>query len=131
MGYATIEDVQARSSATLTAEQKILCATLLDDAAILIDSYTNDATDDVKKVVSCRMVLRAIGDGADTGVPIGASQGSMSALGYSQSWTMPSNGGAGELYIGKTEKRMLGIGDKIGSHSPVQDITSDDVFPWG
>ena len=63
-----------------------------------------------------------MGDGESSGVPMGATQGSMSGLGYSQSWTMGSNGSAGELYLAKLEKQMLGYGNKIGSHSPLEDM---------
>ena len=67
------------------------------------------------------MVVRAIGDGDMSGVPIGASQGSMSGLGYSQSWTLQS-GAAGELYFSRVEKKMLGIGNSIGSYSPIEEL---------
>lgn len=125
MAYATVSDVQARISYTLTDDQEEICGTLLDDAAVLIDSYKNSASADAKKVVSCRMVIRAIPDSTDTtlaSVPIGATQGSMSALGYSQSWTIGS-GSAGELYISKTDKQLLGIGNAIGSYSPTEELT--------
>ena len=70
------------------------------------------------------MVIRALGDGTNVGVPVGASQGSIAALGYSQSWTMGS-GATGELYLSKTEKQMLGTGNKIGSYSPVQELVPE------
>ena len=120
--YATVADVQARMSRTMSADEQTMCATLLDDAAVIIDSYNANATADAKKVVSCRMVIRALGDGTDTGVPLGATQGSMSGLGYSQSWTIGSGGGAGEIYLGKLERKLLGCGDQIGSYSPVQEL---------
>lgn len=53
--------------------------------------------------------------------PTGASQGSASALGYTQSWTM-SGGSVGELYLSKPEKRLLGVGNRIGARSPVEDL---------
>jgi len=127
MAYATVEDVQARSIRTLTETELSTCENLLDDAAILIDAYAYSADDDAKKVVSCRMVIRAIGDGqAGSGYPIGASQGSMSGLGYAQSWTVGSGGSVGELYLSKTDKRLLGVGNKIGSHSPVEDLICEE-----
>ena len=70
---------------TMTSAEQTVCATLLDDAAVLIDAYGSAAGADAKKTVSCRMVIRAMGDGGSIGVPQGATQGSMSALGYSQS----------------------------------------------
>lgn len=120
MGYATHSDVESRIGRELSIEEQNLCDALLDDAAIIIDAYNADASLDNKKVVSCRMVIRAIGN-ADVEVPIGATQGSMSALGYSQSWTM-SNGSTGELYLGKLEKKLLGYGNKIGSISQLEDM---------
>ena len=121
MAYATISDVQGRMTRTLTTEEAI-CGNLLDDVAVLIDAYNEDADADAKKIVSCRVVIRALGDGVDSGIPVGASQGSMSALGYSQSWTIGTGGSVGELYLSKTEKTMLGAGNKIGSYSPIQEL---------
>lgn len=120
--YATTNDVQARMSRSMSPEEIAICSTLLDDAAIMIDCASPNAKADAKKLVSCRMVIRALGDGDGNSVPIGATQGSQSALGYVQSWTMPSGSTNGELYIGKAEKTLLGVGNRIGSHSPVEDL---------
>ena len=122
MAYATISDVQGRMTRTLTTEEEAICGNLLDDVAVLIDAYNEDADADAKKIVSCRVVIRALGDGVDSGIPVGASQGSMSALGYSQSWTIGTGGSVGELYLSKTEKTILGTGNKIGSYSPIQEL---------
>lgn len=122
--YATVTDVQARMTRDLTADEESVCTTLLDDAAVIIDAAAPNASTDAKKVVSCRMVIRALGDGG-TGVPMGATQGSMSALGYSQSWTIGSGGSTGELYLGKLERSLLGIGNSIGSYSPVQELVPE------
>lgn len=119
MAYATVTDVQERLTRTLTLDEQNVCSSLLDDAAVIIDTYNANASADAKKVVSCRMVIRAIGSGGEQMTPIGATQGSMSALGYSQSWTIGS-GATGELYIGKLEKELLGTGNKIGSYSPTE-----------
>lgn len=123
MAYATIDDVQARMARTLSEDERAVCVNLLDDAVAIINAYNEDAYEENKKIVSCRMVARAIGDGTDAGIPMGATQGSMSALGYSQSWTIGS-GAVGELYLSKLEKKLLGAGDKIGSHSPVEDLAT-------
>ena len=124
--YATVSDVQARLSYTMTSDQQAICSVLLDDAAVMIDAVAVDASADAKKVVSCRMVIRAMGDGGDAGgVPMGATQGSMSALGYSQSWTIGSGGATGELYLGKTDRQILGLGNQIGSYSPVQELVPE------
>lgn len=125
MTYATIEDVQERMTRELTEAEQTVCEALLEDAAVMVDAYNADACSNAKKIVSCRMVIRALGSGGEQ-VPIGATQGSMSALGYSQSWTIGS-GSTGELYIAKMEKKLLGSGDKIGSYSPTQELVCD----WG
>lgn len=125
MAYATQADVQARMTRTLSTKETEVCTALLDDAAVLIDAYNAEAGAEAKKIVSCRMVIRALGDGDTVGIPIGASQGSMSALGYSQSWTMGTSASVGEVYLGKTEKRLLGYGDRIGSYSPTQELVPE------
>lgn len=124
MAYATYTDVQARMNRTMDQDEQAICTTLLSDAAIIIDATSTSATDAVKLVVSCRMVIRALGDG-ETVVPIGATQGSMSGLGYSQSWTM-SNGSVGELYLAKADKKLLGLGNLIGSYSPIEELVPSE-----
>lgn len=119
--YATVADVQARMMRTLSTDEEAVCATLLDDAALHIDAYNANAAEAIKKTVSCNMVIRSLGDGASD-IPIGASQGSMSGLGYSQSWTIGSGGSVGQLYISKTDKKLLGVGNNIGSYSPVEEV---------
>jgi hypothetical protein len=52
---------------------------------------------------------------------MGATQGTMTAGPYSQSWTM-SGGSTGELYIGRTEKKLLGVSDQIGCSNPLEVI---------
>ena len=125
--YATVGDVQARIPYTLTTDQADLCAVLLDDAAVMIDAVAVSASTDAKKIVSCRMVIRALDEGSGDGVPLGATQGSMSALGYTQSWTIGAGGSSGELYIGKTDRQLLGLGNAVGSYSPVQELVPDPL----
>lgn len=122
MAYATVADVQARMLRTLSEDEQDLASTLLDDAAVLIDATKSTADDEVKGVVSCRMVVRALGDGQDAGVPMGATQGSISALGYAQSWTIGSGGSFGDLYISKADRQMLGVSNNIGSYSPTEEL---------
>ena len=124
VSYATVNDVQARVLRILSSDEQGICETLLDDAAVIIDAYNADADEDVKRVVSCRMVSRALGDGLDSGIPAGATQGSISALGYTQSWTIGA-GTAGELFLGKLEKKLLGAGNHIGSYSPVEALVEE------
>lgn len=117
--YATVQDVAA-GFRPLTASEQTIASQLLIEAAIIIDAYNSLASADAKNVVSCRMVRRSIGSSGDT--PIGASQGSMSALGYSQSWTMGATGSTGELYLNRMDKKLLGAGNAIGSYSPIQEL---------
>ena len=121
MAYATVQDVEDRTPHTFTADEESVISTLLDDAAVMIDAYRSAASPDAKKVVSCRMVLRIVGDDGST-FPVGASQGSMTAGVYTQSWTMGSGGGTGELYLSKQDKLTLGGSDMIGSYSPAEEL---------
>lgn len=126
MAYATLSDVQARMTRQMSESEQSVCSNMLDDAAVIIDAYNSAADMGAKKLVSVRMALRAVGDGTDAGIPMGATQGSMSALGYSQSWTI-GTGTAGELYLGKLEKKLLGCGNKIGSYSPTEELVPLEV----
>lgn len=120
MRYAEVFDVEA-GFRSLDAEESKRCEALLDEASVVIDAYNADAELDRKKLVACRLVRRQLGDGEQMPgmVPIGASQGSASALGYTQSWSM-SGGTVGEIYLSKLDKKLLGVGSKIGAHSPLE-----------
>lgn len=126
MAYATVSDVQSRMTRQMSMAEQSVCSNLLDDAAVIIDAYNSEADASFKKLVSVRIVARAIGDGTESGIPMGATQGSMSALGYSQSWTIGA-GSAGELYLGKLEKKLLGCGNSIGSYSPTEELVPPEV----
>ena len=119
--YATVQNVKDRTSRTFTADEETRIATLLADAGIIIDLANANAPAALKELISCRMVIRVIEADGEI-MRGGATQGSMSAGGYSQSWTMGSGGGSGELYLSKTDKNMLGVSNKIGSYSPVQEM---------
>ncbi|MBO4541706.1 MAG: hypothetical protein J5725_00840 [Bacteroidales bacterium] len=121
MAYATLADIKGRITRTLSQTEETVCTNLLDDVAILIDAYNVNASSNAKKVVSCNAVIRAIGTG-DSDIPVGATQGSMAALGYSQSWTIGSGGATAELYLSRTDKKLLGSGNSIGSYSPVEEL---------
>ena len=123
MLYAEVQDVEAGFRA-LSRDEQTQCAALLSEAAVIIDSYNPDAGEDAKKLVSCRMVRRQLGE-SDSWVgvafPVGSTQGTSTALGYSQSWTM-SGGFSGELYLSKLKKKLLGVGSRIGARSPLEDL---------
>lgn len=125
MAYATVSDVQNRMIRTMGASEQTICTNLLDDAAVIIDAAASSATAAQKKVVSCRMVMRALGDGSSGTVPMGASQGSMSGLGYAESWTMGAGGSVGELYLSKGDRQLLGLSNAVGSYSPVQELVPE------
>lgn len=120
MKYAEVADVEA-GFRMLDAEEQSRCDALLEESAIVIDAFNADADADRKKLVSCRMVRRQLGSDSQSAdiFPAGASQGTVSALGYSQSWTM-SGGAVGELYLSKLEKQLLGAGNQIGARSPLE-----------
>lgn len=120
MAYATVADIRARTTDTIPASEEGVIMAQLDDAAVIIDAFNNDADAEAKRVVSCRMVLRLLNSAGD--IPMGATQGSMSGLGFAQSWTIGS-GASGELYLSKLDKQTLGGGNRIGSYSPVQELT--------
>lgn len=122
MAYADVSDVESRCRRVLSDADKKICESFLEDAAIIIDAYNKEALSDTKKLVSCSMVVRAIGTDESMATPIGASQGTVSAMGYSQSWTMNS-GSTGELYLSKIDKRLLGVGNRAGFSGPLEDIT--------
>lgn len=126
--YALVSDIEARLGRTFDTTETNICTSLLTEAAEIIDAYNANATSDAKKAVSIRVVSRAIGT-SDNDVPIGATQGSMSALGYSQSWTQGAGASTGEVYLGKLEKKLLGVGDKIGSYSPTQELVPQPIIP--
>lgn len=123
--YATYTDVQTRLGRTFDSTEIAICNQLLDRAALEIDSYNANASADAKKSVSIEAVSRAMNETSD--VPMGASQGTMSALGYSQSWTMPSGGSVGSVYLSKADKRILGYGNNIGVGNPLSFITRASV----
>lgn len=126
MSYATPADVEARLGRVFTPSETARCTVLLQDAGAMIDALAPNAAAGAKAVVSCRVVERVMADTGAQGaaVPMGATQGSMSALGYSQSWTVGSGGSAGELYLSRMDRRLLGMGNKIGSYSPTQELAA-------
>ena len=122
MTYATVKDIEDRLGRILEEQEAGTAEALLEDAAVIIDSYNAQANPDVKKIVSVRMIIRALPSSA-TDIPVGATQGGISALGYSQNWSLGS-GSSGELYLGRLEKKLLGVA-KIGTYSPVEDLCTE------
>ena len=127
--YATVEDVSA-GFRELTQDETNTCTALLEEAAVLIDAVAPDASADKKKVVSCWMIRRAISSLSTNSVPMGATQGSMTAGPYTQSWTFGTGSSAGELYLSKKDKTLLGVGDRIGSYSPLEGMAVKQNDSW-
>lgn len=125
MAYAAYTDVEKRLGRTFSSTEQEVCNTLLERAALLIDSYNASASADIRKSVSVETVARAMNVTPD--VPMGASQGSMSGLGFSQSWTMQPGGAVGDIYLSKADKKLLGVGDAIGASNPLSFITGANV----
>lgn len=123
MAYAEVSDVIA-GFRSLSDEEKSKASALLEEAKVLIDAVAPNASNEAKKVVSCRLVRRSIGD-SDVSIPIGATQGSVTALGYSQSWQIGS-GSSGEMYINKTDRQILGTSNKIGYVSNLEEMVNSD-----
>ena len=122
MAYAKVDDIQERLTRQLSEDELSVARALLGDVAVMIDAAAGGASAEAKRLVSIRAVIRALGDGNSYGTPLGASQGSMSGLGYSQSWTIGSGGAVGELYLSKSDKALLKTGNRIGSYSPVENL---------
>lgn len=110
----------------MSDDEAARCDAMLEESAIIIDAYSKGAAADAKALVSCRMVRRQLGSGEGDAItfPTGATQGTVAALGYSQSWIMNS-GSVGEMYLSKLEKRLLGIGNKIGCYSPLEGVAAE------
>lgn len=128
MAYATYEDVQTRLGRIFTETEQTTCTSLLNRAALMIDSYSAaaDKSDDIKKEVSVNTVGRVMAN-LEMDIPVGASQGSMSGIGYAQSWTISSGGSVGNLYFDRADRKLLGIGNQIGSYSPVQEMVAEGI----
>ena len=123
MSYSTIEEIEKRYRA-LDADEKQKCESLLEDAASMIDSVVKDGiSEETKALVSRNMVIRALGS-MDVSIPVGATQASQGGLGYTQSFTFGS-GQSGELYFSRMDKKLLKIGNRIGSKSPVETMTEE------
>ena len=108
MAYADASDLEVRWR-TLTTDEQERAEALLDDASAMLDAYvTVDETDEQQmkllKIVVCNMVERAMSTGGDI---FGVTQQSMTAGPYAQTFNYANPNG--DLYITKSEKRLLGI----------------------
>ena len=110
MRFAEVFDIEARWRA-LSAEEAVRAGVLIEDASAMLQSLVSVDADDARqaellKTVCCSMVIRAMS--ATASDSYGATQMSMTAGAYSQSWTYSNP--TGDLYLTRQEKKLLGIG---------------------
>lgn len=120
--FAKTSDLEARWRA-LKDDEAERAEALLEDAATIIEAeceragvtldHSSSSTASRLKTVSCEMVKRAMVASVDQSA---VTQGSMTVGPFSQSLTYANP--TGDLYLTKRERRMLGIGARIGFASP-------------
>lgn len=121
MAYATYSDIE-KGFRELDDDSRKKADELIRRASIIVDSVAaDDVSDEVKGIVVCNMVTRvlAVNEGG-TDIPIGVTQGTQTGLGYTSSYTF-GTGTSGELYLSRMDKRLLKCGNRIGSHSPIEE----------
>lgn len=113
--FATLDDYESRYGMAGDPER---VETRLLDASVLIaaraDVSSIDA--DLLRMICCQMVHRSMDTGADTEIGAGVpfTQMSQTAGVYSVSYSVSNP--YGELYLTKTEQKLLGIGKvRLGS----------------
>ena len=102
-------DMDDNALAVWLADASDIMAAEMDKAGV--DYSHASETFTARLVRVCRdMVRRAIGDGSASAmsIPYGSTQASMSAGGYSESFTIGNP--YGDLYMKAAERRALGIG---------------------
>lgn len=125
MAYADVSDLEVRWR-TLTTDEQERAEALLDDASAMLDAYvTVDETDEKQmqllKIVVCNMVERAMSTGGDI---FGVTQQSMTAGPYAQTFNYANP--TGDLYITKSEKRLLGISGTGKGRTIMYAMVGDD-----
>lgn len=126
MAYAEVSDIESRWRSLSPTEQS-RASVLIDDASAMLDALVDVDTDDdeqaqLLKQVCCSMVIRAMS--ATESDAFGASQMSMTAGPYSQSWNYANP--SGDMYLTKLEKRLLGITSGYISSIPAKIGNDDD-----
>lgn len=116
MAFATVAEYRAKYATDL--DDAKLGAWLEDASGMMADEMDAAGVDYYEPTESmaarlmriCRDVVhRAIGDGTDLsmGIPAGATQASMAAGGYSESFTLGNP--YGDLFLRDSERKALGI----------------------
>lgn len=112
MAFATVEDLEARWR-TLTPEEQTMAAVLLEDAAVKLSGWEVDGDEQQAaklKIVSCDMVKRAMMAGESDMAGVEEMSATMGPFGR----TFRFSSQAGELYVTKQERRLLGGGGCAG-----------------
>lgn len=129
MAYADVSDLESRWR-ELSTDEQARAAVLLDDASAMLAQLVDvDETDEQQaallKTVCCSMVTRTMS--ATESDSFGASNMSMTAGVYSQSWSYANP--SGDMYLTRLEKKMLGIGGN--KYRSIQAHTwADDCNAW-
>ena len=110
MAYATVSDLEARWR-ELSEAERLQAEVLLDDAALIIDSFADiDSTDislsDRARYVSCSMVERAMMSAASDSFGVNNMSATMGPFTQQVTYANPT----GDLYLTATEKKLLGVG---------------------
>lgn len=127
MGFAEVSDIEARWRELSTSEES-RANVLIDDASAMLAGLVDvDVADtrqlELLKIVCCNMVIRAMS--ATESDSYGASNMSMTAGPYTQSWTYSNP--TGDMYLTRQEKRLLGIASSvIGTIRPMMAGDHDD-----
>lgn len=128
MLFADVSDIESRWR-TLDSVERERAQALIQDASAMLTKLVSDidAGDEEQmqllELVCCNMVIRAMS--ATEADSFGASNMSMTAGAYSQSWTYANP--TGDMYITKIEKRLLGITSSyIDSIRPMMAGEHDD-----
>lgn len=129
MAFAEVSDLEARWR-ELSETEQAQASVLLEDASAILSSLVvieDKETEylELCRIVVCNMVQRAMASSAND--LFGVTQSSMTAGPYTQSASYSNP--TGDMYLTKTEKRMLGITNGyIGSIRPM--IGWWDHAPW-
>ena len=65
--YATVEDVQARLTRDLSADERSVCAALLEDAAAMIDALAPHAPPDARSATRAAKRARSTSTSSSSG----------------------------------------------------------------
>lgn len=115
MACATVDDLEKRWRA-LSCDEVTVAQNLLDDAETMIslllakrgvdlaDQMSDDIFARALVFVECNVVKRSMMAGSDT---FGLTQHSMTAGSFNESMTFANP--SGDIYLTKTEKKMLGL----------------------